>query len=510
MYQLKPFKPVIDRQIPDLVSGYLFNEGTGNSTENFVTGDLATVGGTNVFWTVNDQGPAVAFKPGSSNYFMSLGPADALFGVEGSTDPVKNLTIVIGYKKTEGTALKDAWIFGPRIDTTAGSTVLDSMLHAQCPNRQGRFTFNVGGTSIVSSANQKLGNDVMVYVLSSARGMEIWQNGSLVVSSPTVGEWLPTTANFVLGDADPATSGAIGGDAGENSFFYIFKRAFDIDEIRQISAQPFTMFPKRRLYIPAIHELGSGGVTAGASAKALVTCDKIPSGGVEISGTSLMNVLTLISGGAVVTGSADVTSIETRPANGGVTVGSSGDEQVIYEPDMEFGGVTIGGSTPNVMIHVGSGGVTIGGTVALTGTGQPVISGGVVCGSSATCTSFTGVILSSNVSVRVGGRSIVVRKGITRTIRTGIGRALKSQNILKTAEEDKLKRNKVALYINTVTPELPPGFRIQHNPSWYEIGEPTVENGAALAANVKRLQGKYLPPKNQGNTVRDRTVARLT
>jgi hypothetical protein len=159
--------------------------------------------------------------------FDRLGPTAVLY-------PLQEVTIVMGYEKTDGTFRVSA-AFGQ--ETNAGGTGAgNSRVSSHLPFSDGTVYWDFGGDSggnRLSVGGLSFGDDIWCFT-TGPRGMEIFQNGLLRASNGS---------NSTRSDqADTATLGKLassGSDLAKYKFFYIYWRQLTTDEIREITRSPF-------------------------------------------------------------------------------------------------------------------------------------------------------------------------------------------------------------------------------------------------------------------------------
>lgn len=143
--------------------------------------------------------------------------------------------------------------------------------------------------------------------------------------------------------------------------------------------------------VPTVYtDTGSGGVSLGGSADALLAAALTATGGVALSGTA-----------AAAQATSDV-------AQGGVVLGGSAAISTVVS-EIATGGVMLAGDAPNVatFAHVAQGGAVLGGSAGLSGAAVEIGSGGVVLGGSAVASvtlaelAAGGVIVGGEASVSV-------------------------------------------------------------------------------------------------------------
>ena len=178
-------------------------------------------------WSANARGPALRFNNTTDTLPIAI---DSVFM------PTGNITIVIGWKKTDAT-LRASVAFG---DNIADAT---TQCRLSLPYSDGNVYFAYGTGVDFSASGLTFGDDIWAATVGP-RGSEIWQNGKLVGFSASIGtrsNW--TSVNFrINGD------GNFGGDLAECSCFHVWSRQLTVGEIKAQARDPFALYaaPKRR------------------------------------------------------------------------------------------------------------------------------------------------------------------------------------------------------------------------------------------------------------------------
>ncbi len=154
--------------------------------------------------------------------------------------PTTAVTILLHQRKTDA------------INRRAGAFSIDSQDTDKCaahiPWLDGKVYWDFGGTiegtSRLSISGLTFGDDVWVFVAGS-RGMEMWQNGTLVGSHGNSVTRTVGSVNWRLG-----TGASYGNDLVEYSFLALWERELSHSEIRLASNNPFGMIT------PADDDLG--------------------------------------------------------------------------------------------------------------------------------------------------------------------------------------------------------------------------------------------------------------
>lgn len=148
--------------------------------------------------------------------------------------PINDVTVMIKVKKTDTTARQSA-AFG--INNVSVAT----WISAYIPWNDNIVYFDFGGTSDgtsrISYSGATFGDDIWIFT-SGTRGMEIWQNGIRLASNSggitrTIGD-----SPMYLGKH----SSNIKADLCIISFFYIWDRQFNKQEIQEITNDPYSIF----------------------------------------------------------------------------------------------------------------------------------------------------------------------------------------------------------------------------------------------------------------------------
>ena len=155
--------------------------------------------------------------------------------------PTTAITILLHQRKTDAIN---------RVSAAFGN--VDALATNRCngfiPTSLGRVIWDFGGAtegqSRLSAFGLAFGDDVWVFVVGS-RGMEIWQNGTLVASHGNSVTRVVGSGNWGLGKG-----GTAGNDLVEYSFLALWQRELSHSEIRLASNNPFGMIT------PDIDDLG--------------------------------------------------------------------------------------------------------------------------------------------------------------------------------------------------------------------------------------------------------------
>ncbi|KKL11776.1 hypothetical protein LCGC14_2542410, partial [marine sediment metagenome] len=158
--------------------------------------------------------------------------ADAINFIPDAEVPTTAITICIHQRKTDAVN---------RVSGAFGSLDVDAATRCagSIPYSDGKVYWNFGGTtegvSRLSLSGLTFGDDVWVFV-SGSRGMEIWQNGTLVGSHGNSVTRITGSTDWGLGHG-----GEMGNDLVEYSFFALWQRELSHSEIRLASNNPFGM-----------------------------------------------------------------------------------------------------------------------------------------------------------------------------------------------------------------------------------------------------------------------------
>lgn len=125
-------------------------------------------------------------------------------------------------------------------------------------------------------------------------------------------------------------------------------------------------------------------------------------------------------------------------------------------------------------------------------------TGGVVVGGISTPYKF--IEEEGHGGVIVGGSGRIERRRRYIPIRTGIARNLNSDNIIKTAEADRLKKPTVTGRFALTTPTVTSAYTYQAYPGWCNVGVPCPGSGVVAAITVKNQNG-YLPPQASSTVI---------
>ena len=171
----------------------------------------------------------------------AAGNADDIDFLPDAEVPTTATTILLHQRKTDAVNRVSA-AFG---STDVGNT---NRCGGLIPWSDGTVYWDFGGPtegiSRLSASGLTFGDDVWVFVVGS-RGMEIWQNGTLVGSHGNSATRIVGSGNWGLGHHD-----ARGNDLVEYGFFALWERELSHSEIRLASNNPFGMIT------PDIDDLG--------------------------------------------------------------------------------------------------------------------------------------------------------------------------------------------------------------------------------------------------------------
>lgn len=521
-----------------LQSCFLFNEGSGLRVNDYAAAPRS--GSLNgAIW--NGRALTVA----GPNQIVELRSSNDMFGVNVS-DLVTNLTIFL---KVNPLSTAGGKTFGPKIYSYNSSYYLN----ASIPADDGKVKFNVGAYNSIEVTPDSLGYDTWAFVVSDSRGMEIWQNGEMIASDPAqFAYWSAVAGLFCLGDCSIDGDAAFKGIPSNFDFFYTYNRALSASEIKGLTVDPFTMFSnsvsKLAYLLPDAGTSSGGGAEVGGSAIILTggtsggavlgrrttnfatrlptalyrlnfTLDPrsgafvggsalagfeypdIGSGGSLGGGAAVVAIQVAIYGGGVVGGTAPISLEITKTVTGGAVAGSSAPINTELQI-IGTGGTVCGGSAISEVIINGKGGAVGGGVELDQMIFAPVIVGNCQAGGTALIQVDYQNVKLSTFGCIVGGKAVVTRKGVSHNIRSGIARCLEGENIVKTADEARLAKEKIRTRRPTpsiVVPTLPPGYRYERLPTWCDIKEPC-KKGAVLPKITQVNQGGSLPAKNRNAT----------
>lgn len=154
-------------------------------------------------------------------------------GITSDFMPYTATTIVVGYHKRSAA---DDWMF----NVSTGTLSQAAMARILGSTGQARWYFggNTNGTdALFSGTGLTLGDDVWVFSTGD-RGMEIWQNGSLIASQTSHATRTNNTQPLYLGaDAFWGSS-----DLSDFAFFYVYPLQLTKDQISWISNDPFCFY----------------------------------------------------------------------------------------------------------------------------------------------------------------------------------------------------------------------------------------------------------------------------
>jgi hypothetical protein len=247
--------------------------------------------------------------------------------------------------------------------------------------------------------------------------------------------------------------------------------------------------------------LPNGGVSGAGIAVVRKNYDFTTTGGILVDSTGLVTsrLKPTPTGGAITGSSALVVSRLKPTPTGGIHAGGISSIRINYSL-FSGGGIRINGVSLISIDLIGTGGAITGGQTSpfiIIGT-----RGGAKVGGSAKVTSDFRIISLDGGVVPSGTGRISKRTNFTR-VKTGIGRALAGDNILK----PKLSKSLLLQPFGSETPIPPNGVRTQDQAEWNGITE---SNKNVLLPITIKQQRPYLPPKRRGTVVRNRQFATLT
>jgi len=149
-------------------------------------------------------------------------------GLDSLVLPLADISIVLGYQKTDATA-RGSVAFG----TATGTT---SVCDGYIPFSDGITYWDYGGTAgtnRLTVGGLTFGDDIWAFT-QGARGAEIWQNGILRASNAGVNTRVQGGTQFQLGKNNSQAS-----DLAKWKFFWIYHRQLQIPEIARITMHPF-------------------------------------------------------------------------------------------------------------------------------------------------------------------------------------------------------------------------------------------------------------------------------
>jgi len=150
--------------------------------------------------------------------------------------PLQEITIVLGYKKTDATN-RISVAFGSRDHGGAGDTA--SRCSSHLPYNNGTVYWDFGGDSgsnRVSVGGLTFGDDVWAFT-TGPRGQEIWQNA---VRQAFAAAQNPTRTDAPYDVVSLGMLPGIASDLAIYRFFYIYHRQLTEYEIDEITADPFS------------------------------------------------------------------------------------------------------------------------------------------------------------------------------------------------------------------------------------------------------------------------------
>lgn len=270
-------------------------------------------------------------------------------------------------------------------------------------------------------------------------------------------------------------------------------------------------------------QVANGVGSLGGSAVMGRFIDEYGSGGISLSGgekhTAIYNIE--VTGGIL---AGDATPVAIQPfISGGSNIGGYSDVNQVFNFDEASGLLDSGNAIAYVEYNLANvAEVTLQGSSSV-GI-QPFVSGGAPLGGSAV--EYKLIIASMNGGVKCSGTHVLQQTYASQPIKNGIkaagrsrvekilfyekrvqnvGHALKTPNILNA----EIPKARIIDPIQSEMPELKENrFRNLHESGWCDLDE-SCDNGY-LAPITKKIQGKYLPPKQRRAIDRNRGIARIT
>lgn len=209
--------------VPD--SAFLFNEGAGKTLVNLIQPVTGTIQTTNFAWrgTRKLTGPGLEWT--AIDQHADLGADNRIL-------PTQGCTIILHYRKTDGTN-RDSAAFG------VNSSTVGDRCGVHLPFSDGVVYWDFGGATEdatrESVSGLTFGDDVWAFTTGS-RGMEIWQNASKRSSNTANPTRNSTTNQFTLGKHGSTTAKS---DTAEHGFLFIYKRQLSEADIIAVTLDPF-------------------------------------------------------------------------------------------------------------------------------------------------------------------------------------------------------------------------------------------------------------------------------
>jgi hypothetical protein len=248
-----------------------------------------------------------------------------------------------------------------------------------------------------------------------------------------------------------------------------------------------------------MNEIASDGALGAGTAIETANYHITPTGGALVAGSVQPVVDLAVNGGAVVGSIATVAGHYRVATTGGVSGGSVGQISVFYRITPTGGIRTNGGSVIRIEFMASGGAVAAGVSInSLINFGR----GGSSVGGESLFTIFYKNI-NGRGGTRAGGKAKVSRRTNLNPVKTGIGRTLASDNILK----PKLPTSLLLQTFGLKTPAAPTTVRAQNQAQWNDITESNID---VLPPITIKIQRPYLPPKRRGMVARNRQFATIT
>lgn len=224
---------------------------------------------------------------------------------------------------------------------------------------------------------------------------------------------------------------------------------------------------------------------------------------IGVGGSAVVGINSLISGGMNCSGSAIIQCISNTSGNGSLLGGGNALNN-LTTANLTSGGILLSSNALVGIGYISNGAILINGYSNLQRYALPAISGGAKV--------YPSTILQQNYAaqpllggVRGGGRNIGEKIKFFSGIKRNYGLAL-GNNILSDAL---VTQNKIINRFEATIPVIAPDEnRIEHLPKWCEVGENCSE-GAILPKIIKNRQKGMLPDKSRQPINLDNGIARI-
>jgi hypothetical protein len=250
-------------------------------------------------------------------------------------------------------------------------------------------------------------------------------------------------------------------------------------------------------------DFGSGGISLSGGERHTVIYNIEMTGGILAGHSASIGIQPFISGGSNFSGYSDVNQVFNFDE--AVVFRHSGSSDAYAEYNLENAAEAAPGGSSAIGIEPFiSGGSSLGGSAVEIKLVVASMSGGAECNGLHILQQIYASQPIKN-GIKAAGRSRVENIIFYEKRIQNVGHALKTPNILNA----EIPKARIIDPIQSEIPELKENrFRNLHESGWCDLDE-SCDNGY-LAPITKKIQGKYLPPKQRRQIDRNRNIARIT